>query len=47
LGLDGRAEPLSNGDGRRGVAQRIVEKRIRFGVEGAYQEDEQTRESKM
>jgi hypothetical protein len=41
LGLNGQAEPLSGGNGRRGAALRKVEERTRFGPGGAYQVEEQ------
>jgi hypothetical protein len=47
LGLDGRAEPLSGGDGRGGAAPRKEEKWIQFDAGGAQQEEEQDGEFKI
>jgi hypothetical protein len=41
LGLDGRAEPLSDNDGRRGAALRKGNKRVQFDTGGGHQEEEQ------
>jgi hypothetical protein len=41
LGLDGRAKPLSGGDGSRGATPRKVEEWERFGAGGAYEVEEQ------
>jgi hypothetical protein len=41
LGLDGRAMPLSDGDGRGGAAPRKAEKWVRFSAGGAQQEEQE------
>jgi hypothetical protein len=46
LGLDGRAEPLSGGDGRRGAVSRKVKKWVWFSTGEGHQEEEQEEECK-
>jgi hypothetical protein len=47
LGLNGRAKPLSSGDGRWGATPREVEKQERLGAGGAQQEVKQEGEFKI